>query len=104
MSGLANNANGHRYYDPSAGRYLQSDPIGLEGGLSTYSYVGSGPLQRTDASGLACNDQGCWNTGEERGYAEAGDWKSYYAKACAGETHMRVQGVRWRTMLVFFRG
>ena len=81
MSGLANNAS---YYDPSAGRYLQSDPIGLEDGLSTYSYVGSGPLQRTDASGLACNGQGCWNTGEERGYAEAGDCKSYYATACAG--------------------
>ncbi|MDF4024661.1 RHS repeat-associated core domain-containing protein [Luteibacter sp. PPL201] len=44
--------NGHRYYDPATGRYIQSDPIGLSGGPSTYAYVGSHPFDAVDPSGL----------------------------------------------------
>ncbi|MES9976471.1 MAG: RHS repeat-associated core domain-containing protein [Candidatus Thiodiazotropha sp.] len=44
--------NYFRDYDPATGRYVQSDPVGLDGGLNTYSYVGNNPLIRIDQAGL----------------------------------------------------
>jgi RHS repeat-associated protein len=43
--------NNKRIFGPSEGRYVESDPLGLNGGLSTYGYVGQNPLIRTDPTG-----------------------------------------------------
>lgn len=44
--------NYFRDYDPQLGSYVQSDPIGLEAGTNTYSYVSGNSVTGTDPLGL----------------------------------------------------
>ena len=46
------NYNYFRDYDPATGRYMESDPIGLNGGLDTYSYALNNPILYVDFDGL----------------------------------------------------
>ena len=41
---------GHRYYDPSIGRFLSSDPA--KAGTNWYAYCDNNPLHKTDKTGL----------------------------------------------------
>ena len=43
--------NFFRYYDPGTGRYISSDPIGIEGGVNTYLYSNSNPINYIDPIG-----------------------------------------------------
>jgi RHS repeat-associated protein len=44
--------NYFRDYDSTSGRYVQSDPLGLAGGINTYLYAGASPLMYSDPDGL----------------------------------------------------
>jgi RHS repeat-associated protein len=48
--------NYFRDYDPSVGRYVESDPIGLRAGLNTFGYVGQSPTHRVDKYGLKSSE------------------------------------------------
>lgn len=40
------------YYDPTTGRYIQADPLGMPDGPSRFAYVANSPLMYTDPTGL----------------------------------------------------
>ena len=46
------NYNNFRSYDPSTGKYVESDPLGLSGGMNSYAYVDGSPVSAFDFFGL----------------------------------------------------
>ncbi|HKO38431.1 MAG TPA: RHS repeat-associated core domain-containing protein [Solirubrobacterales bacterium] len=72
-----------RYYDPSVGRFISSDPKGFAGGFNLYGYVGGNPLDLTDPSGECIYGGPCvpdlWGPLKEEGeetFNDAKDWVS----------------------------
>lgn len=55
--------NTARDYDPSTGRYLQVDPIGLLGGMNPYVYAEGDPMKFSDPTGLSSCGNGGGNGG-----------------------------------------
>lgn len=52
--------NWNRYYDPTTGRYVTPDPIGLEGGVNLFVYVQNNPTIYIDLFGLWCKQKTPW--------------------------------------------
>jgi RHS repeat-associated protein len=52
MAETAVNQNYFRDYDPAVGRFVESDPIGLQGGVNSYTYAFGNPSLNVDPSGL----------------------------------------------------
>jgi RHS repeat-associated protein len=50
--------NRYRDYDPTTGRYIQADPIGLGGGSNLYGYAGGNPANMIDPDGLQARTLG----------------------------------------------
>lgn len=64
LTGLHYNLN--RYYNPELGRYMEPDPIGLEGGSNPYVYAGNNPISNIDPSGLEYISFGWGATNDSR--------------------------------------
>lgn len=63
--------NGFRDYDPTLGRYIEFDPLGLKAGPNGHAYVGDNPLGSIDPLGL-CQCQGAGNAPAPSLYQQRG--------------------------------
>jgi RHS repeat-associated protein len=76
--------NGFRDYDSTIGRYIQSDPIGLNGGIDTYGYAEGNPVVGTDPTGAIKFNLPKDPTGLPEGWTK-------------DPTHRNPNGSRWRS-------
>jgi len=77
--------NWNRYYNPELGRYITSDPLGLQAGVNTYIYVNGNPVNYTDPTGLCpwCaigGAVGVWSNITSQLYQNGNDWTKLNAK------------------------
>ncbi|MDP3817115.1 RHS repeat domain-containing protein [Pseudomonas sp.] len=81
--------NYFRDYDPETGRYVESDPIGLKGGLNTYGYVEGNPLTNTDPTGenAVYALQRSWAMGQSAGQAFNTTWQVVFGQSLGGSIY-----------------
>jgi RHS repeat-associated protein len=65
-----------RFYSPTLGRFMQTDPIGYEDGINWYAYVDGDPVNRVDPTGLF--NVNCFDLPESCG-KDSRDWKGFSA-------------------------
>ncbi|GAA5207681.1 hypothetical protein GCM10023323_24190 [Streptomyces thinghirensis] len=78
---------GHRYYDPTLGRFTQPDPSGQE--TNPYLYAGGDPINNTDPSGLSLMSFA--SSAMKRWASQAKSWRlgSSRTRCRAGSTKRR---------------
>jgi RHS repeat-associated protein len=85
--------NYFRDYDPQVGRYVESDPLGLTGGVNTYAYVRGNPISHVDLFGLLPGD--CYLTQNAAGANAVNDinWQSIQSNTeYAGRVYQNSDG------------
>jgi len=87
----ATHYNYFRDYDPSLGRYVESDPIGLRGALNTYAYVKNNPLHSVDPRGLV-NWKGVFGGGAVASGVGGGVFGFDLTSECKCGRQIRIRG------------
>ena len=80
-----------RFYSPTLGRFLQTDPIGTADDMNLYAYVGGNPVNFNDPSGLAAAQAKILAgdlTGSVNNWWEAS--KAGFQSSTMGETAMKI--------------
>jgi len=87
-----NHYNFHRDYKAGMGRYLEGDPIGLDGGINFFIYVSANPMTKRDSFGLTedcdCKDpppskpNGCGGQGSSFKPDEFNPFQNIFEKCC----------------------
>ena len=85
--------NRARYYDPTLGRFISEDPIGLAAGVNVYVYVDDNPISGIDPYGLqSCETTILTSIPEDVYYANPEAARAYADKVCSGSRDITIWG------------